>query len=75
MANAMIMGLVSVLTTSSMADISHVKGPVLINRPAYAYVNSNYMSSINSMKSREELEQNYVSYSVSQRTPGRASKY
>jgi hypothetical protein len=71
--------MLSLASTYGMLDLpQHARAQILsTSRPAFAYANSNDNSGKNNpiQKTREETEQNYVSYSVSQRTPGRSSKH
>jgi hypothetical protein len=68
----------SLASTYGMIDLpSHARAIVPTTRPAFAYANDNYANSGSNpvQRTREETEQHYVSYSVSQRTPGRSSKH
>ena len=69
----------SLASTYGMVDLpAHARAQILSPaRPVFAYANNNYISGKNNpiQKTREETEQNYVSYSVIQRTPGRSSKH
>jgi hypothetical protein len=54
---------------------SHIRGQALVPvRPAFAYANNNFYRPDPIQRVREDTEQNYISYSVSQRTSSRSGK-
>jgi hypothetical protein len=74
---AVLVFLMSVVTTIGMIDLpsnSKLSRLSMSQKPAYAFVGSEFRSN-NLLRNREDTEQNYISYSVSQRTPGRSAKY
>jgi hypothetical protein len=69
--------LMSIATTFGMVDLpSHLRAQITVPtaRPAYAYVNESNDKTNSLQRVREDTETNYVSYSVSQRTPARSGR-
>lgn len=69
----------SLATTFGMVDVpSHLRAPIVVQqaRPAFAYVNepTDRAGSNTLQRIREDTETNYISYSVSQRTPSRSGR-
>ena len=68
--------LMATATVTGMMELpNHPNNRVILpGQPSFAMATENEEQNNPIRREREETEQHYISYSVSQRTPGRASK-